>query len=58
MDFDQTCTEVELDQAALDFARMLRERPLHLPRDMTVDGFRESLGSRLLRLFRSKKDDL
>ncbi len=56
MDFDRTYSESELDQAALDFAKSLRERPLDMPRDMTVDGFRESLGARLLRLFRSDTD--
>lgn len=56
MDFERTYTESELDPAALEFARSLRERPLDAPRDMDIDGFGESLGVRLLRLFRGGKD--
>lgn len=56
MDFDRTYTESELDPAALEFARSLRERPAETPGDMSIDAFGESLGARLLRLFRGRKD--
>jgi hypothetical protein len=56
MDFERTYTESELDPAALEFARSLRERSAEAPRDMNIDGFGESLGARLLRLFRGRKD--
>jgi len=55
MDFERTYTESELDPAALEFARSLRERPMETPRDMNIDGFGESLGARLLRLFRGRQ---
>lgn len=56
MEYERTYTESELDAAALEFAKSLRERPMDLPRDMDVDGFRESLGARLLRLIRGRAD--
>lgn len=56
MDFDRTYSESELDPATLEFAKSLRERPADFARDMDVDGFRESLGARLLRLFRGRED--
>lgn len=56
MDFERTYTESELDPAALEFARSLREHPPESPRDMSIDGFGESLGARLLRLIRGRRD--
>lgn len=56
MDFESTYTEFELDPAALEFARSLREHPMQPYGDMRVDGFRETLATRLLRLFRRRTD--
>ncbi len=56
MDFDSTYTESELDPAALEFARSLRERPPENHGSMDVDGFKESLGARILALFRGSRD--
>ncbi len=56
MSFDPTATDYDLDPAALQFAEELRRT--RMPREETfdVDGFDESLGRRLLRLFRRNND--
>lgn len=56
MDFDRTYSESELDPAALEFAKSLRERPAERLSDMDIDGFRESFGARILKLFRARDD--
>lgn len=56
MNFETTMTESDLDPAAREFARSLREQGLNQEPDWTVDGFDESLGSRLLKMFRIVRD--
>lgn len=56
MNFDNTLTETDLDPAAREFARSLREQGAKQESDWTVDGFDESLGRRLLRLLRVVRD--
>lgn len=50
MNFENTLTETDLDPAAREFARKLREQGLQRDSDFGVDAFQESLGARFLRL--------
>lgn len=56
MQFDNTMTETDLDPAAREFARSLREKGVKPDVDYGIDAFEESLGRRLLRLLGIKKD--
>ncbi|MEL7297207.1 MAG: hypothetical protein AAGJ86_06065 [Pseudomonadota bacterium] len=56
MQFDNTLTETDLDPAAREFAKSLREQGVKPDVDYGVEGFEESLSSRLLRLIGIKKD--
>ncbi|MEN7342573.1 MAG: hypothetical protein AAAFM81_06490 [Pseudomonadota bacterium] len=56
MQFDNTLTETDLDPAAREFAKSLREQGVRPSVDYGVDGFSESFGTRLLRLLGLKKD--
>ncbi|MEM7610802.1 MAG: hypothetical protein AAF270_03940 [Pseudomonadota bacterium] len=56
MQFDNTVTETDLDPAAREFARTLKEKGVKPEVDYGVDGFQESLGTRLLRMMGIKKD--
>ena len=56
MQFDTTMTETDLDPAAQEFAKQLREQGIKPDTDYGVDVFRESLGSRVLRMFGIKRD--
>jgi hypothetical protein len=55
MNFENTMTETDLDPAAREFARSLREQGVQQEPDWTVDGFDESLGRRLLKMLRIVK---
>ncbi len=52
MSFERTVTEHDLDPAAIQFGEDLKREGRDEPADFTVDAFEESLGTRLLRLFR------
>lgn len=56
MRFDTTLTETDLDPAAREFAKQLREQGVNRQVDFGVDGFQEPLGQRVLRLFGIKKE--
>ncbi|MEM9172770.1 MAG: hypothetical protein AAGA84_08710 [Pseudomonadota bacterium] len=56
MQFDTTVTETDLDPAAMEFAKQLREQGVEQPEDYRVDAFEEPLGARLLRLMGLKRD--
>ncbi|MFK8051616.1 MAG: hypothetical protein AB8F65_01490 [Woeseiaceae bacterium] len=56
MQFDNTMTESDLDPAAQEFARSLRENGVKPSVDYGVEGFQEPLGTRLLRMLGVKKD--
>ncbi|MEM8548318.1 MAG: hypothetical protein AAGF46_09175 [Pseudomonadota bacterium] len=56
MQFDNTISETDLDPAALEFARQLREKGSKPDSDYRVDAFQESLGTRFLRLIGIKRD--
>lgn len=56
MSFDSTFTQHDLDPQALQFAEDLRRQNHKPEKEYNVDGFNESLGSRLMRLFRRDQD--
>ncbi|MEL7537233.1 MAG: hypothetical protein AAFZ58_16050 [Pseudomonadota bacterium] len=58
MSFDPGATEHDLDPAAMQFGEELRRTNKGGPRDddFDVDGFDESFGRRILRLFRRDGD--
>ena len=56
MQFDQTVSESDLDPAAREFAQRLRDQGVRQEVDYGVDGFEESFGARVLRLFGIKRD--
>ena len=56
MSFDPGATDYDLDPAALQFAEEMRRTESKRDVDFDVDGFSESLGRRLLRLFQRERD--
>lgn len=56
MQFDTTLTETDLDPAAQEFARQLREQGVSQDTDYGVDAFQDSFGTRVLRMFGIKRD--
>lgn len=56
MNFENTVTEYDLDPAAVQFARELKQKSPKSENDYSIDGFHEPLSERLLRLFRLRKD--
>lgn len=56
MNFDTTLTETDLDPAAREFAKSLREQGVKPDVDYGVDGFEEPLSTRLLRLLGIRRD--
>lgn len=52
MSFERTMTEVDLDEAALEFGKRLREQGASLDRDFAIDGMRESFAAKLFSVFR------
>ncbi len=56
MSFESTMTEHDLDPAAVQFAEDLKRQNHKPEREFSVDGFNESFGNRLLRLFRRQRD--
>jgi hypothetical protein len=52
---DNTITEVDLDASSVQFVQGLRGDDFEISQDLDVDGLSESLMSRLVGLFTSRK---